>query len=170
MGSAWQDPMRVEGGRPVWLNKTLLVELNHKNEVHRGWRWGQATHEEYQDVTWVCRDTSSITDHFWEVIKIRGDSWRWEKGKCHTVFKKNKEILGKYMPVSQTSASRKIMEQILSEGIPRHVTDKKIIGNSQREFSKGNQRLTDLIAFMMKLLALGRRVHKSPTVFFQTNK
>lgn len=101
---------------------------------------------------------------------IGGDSWRWEKGKCHTIFKKNKDIVGKYMPVSRTSASRKSMEQILSEDISRHVTDKKIIGNSQHEFSKGNWYLTDLIAFMVKWLALGRRVHKSPTVFFQTNE
>ena len=40
-----------KGRRPAWMNKTLLmIELNRKNEVHRGWRQGQATHEEYRDV------------------------------------------------------------------------------------------------------------------------
>jgi len=39
-----------KGRRPVWLNKMLLIELKHKNEIHRRWRQGQATYEEYKDM------------------------------------------------------------------------------------------------------------------------
>lgn len=45
-----------KGRRPAWTKKTLLIQLNQKNEEQRGWRQGQATHKEYRDMAWVCKD------------------------------------------------------------------------------------------------------------------
>jgi len=44
------------GRRPAWLNKELLVELRWKRKVHGMWKEGQATWEEYRNVTRACRD------------------------------------------------------------------------------------------------------------------
>jgi len=58
------------------------------------------------------------------------------KGKHH-LYAGQKEDLGNYMMVYLTSASGKTMEQIPMQDISRHMKDKKVIGNSQHEFSKG---------------------------------
>ncbi|KFQ31696.1 hypothetical protein N332_00599, partial [Mesitornis unicolor] len=45
-----------EGKRPAWLNQDLLAKLKGKIELHRQWKQGQVSWEEYRDVAWVCRD------------------------------------------------------------------------------------------------------------------
>ncbi|XP_069631230.1 LOW QUALITY PROTEIN: uncharacterized protein [Haliaeetus albicilla] len=45
-----------EGRRPAWLGKDLLVELKRKKEMHRQWKRGHASWEEYRDAARVCRD------------------------------------------------------------------------------------------------------------------
>jgi len=46
------------GRRPVWLNKELLAEIMWKGKVHGMWKEGQATWEEYRNVTRACRDAT----------------------------------------------------------------------------------------------------------------
>lgn len=58
------------------------------------------------------------------------------KGKHHHLYEGQKEDLGNYRMVYLTSIPENAMEQIPMEGISRHVKNKKVIGNSQHEFSK----------------------------------
>ena len=44
-----------EGRRPAWLSKDLLVKLKHKREMHRQWKQGHSSWEEYRDTAQECR-------------------------------------------------------------------------------------------------------------------
>lgn len=59
-----------------------------------------------------------------------------------------------WVPDSLTSVSREITEHVLSGHISRHVRKKKVTGNSQHGFTKGESCLTHLIAFHDKLIGL----------------
>ncbi|KFM04153.1 hypothetical protein AS27_10717, partial [Aptenodytes forsteri] len=48
-----------EGKRPVWLSQDLLVKLKGKKEMHRQWKQGQVSSEEYRDLAQLCRDGAS---------------------------------------------------------------------------------------------------------------
>ncbi|KAK4822139.1 hypothetical protein QYF61_010262 [Mycteria americana] len=45
-----------EGKRPAWMNEDLLVKLKDKKEMHRQWKQGQVSWEQYRDTAWLCRD------------------------------------------------------------------------------------------------------------------
>ncbi|KFQ75677.1 hypothetical protein N337_11763, partial [Phoenicopterus ruber ruber] len=45
-----------EGKRPAWLSQDLLVKLKAKKEMHRQWKQGQVSWEEYRDAARLCRD------------------------------------------------------------------------------------------------------------------
>ncbi|KFW04519.1 hypothetical protein N327_07886, partial [Fulmarus glacialis] len=45
-----------EGKRPAWLSRDLLVKLKGKKEMHRQWKQGQVSWEEYRDAARLCRD------------------------------------------------------------------------------------------------------------------
>lgn len=65
----------------------------------------------------------------------------------HLVFKiERKENPGTYWPVSVTSESGKIVEQILLEGVLRHMENGEVIQDNQHEFAKGKSFLTDPVA------------------------
>ncbi|GAB0177970.1 mitochondrial enolase superfamily member 1 [Grus japonensis] len=71
------------------------------------------------------------------------------------VFKKGqKEDPGNYRPVSLTSAPRKVMEQIILETITKHMKDTKLVGGSQRRFTKRKSCLTRLKAFYNEITTL----------------
>lgn len=53
-----------------------------------------------------------------------------EKANVTQIFKKVKEDTKNYRPVSFTSVSSKVMEQLILETISRHIKYKKIIRNS----------------------------------------
>jgi len=44
-----------EGKRSAWLSGDLLVKLKGKKEMHRQWKQGQVSWEEYKDAAWLCR-------------------------------------------------------------------------------------------------------------------
>jgi len=45
-----------EGKRPAWLSQDLLIKLKGKRELHRQWKQGQVSWEEYRDAARLCRD------------------------------------------------------------------------------------------------------------------
>ncbi|KAK4816396.1 hypothetical protein QYF61_016713 [Mycteria americana] len=45
-----------EGKRPAWMSQELLVKLKGKKEMHRQWKQGQVSWEQYRDAAWLCRD------------------------------------------------------------------------------------------------------------------
>ncbi|KFQ74137.1 hypothetical protein N335_02350, partial [Phaethon lepturus] len=45
-----------EGKRPAWLSQDLLVKLKGKKEMHRQWKQGQVSWDEYRDAAWLHRD------------------------------------------------------------------------------------------------------------------
>ena len=45
-----------EGKRQAWMNQDPLVKLKGKKEMHRQWKQGQVSWEEYRDAARLCRD------------------------------------------------------------------------------------------------------------------
>ncbi|KFQ81143.1 hypothetical protein N335_03187, partial [Phaethon lepturus] len=45
-----------EGKRPAWLSGDLLGKLKGRKEMHRQWKQGQVSWEEYRDAARLCRD------------------------------------------------------------------------------------------------------------------
>jgi len=56
-----------EGKRPAWLRQEMLVKLRKKRELHRQWKQGMASWEEYREAAWLCRDgvRSGRPRHSW---------------------------------------------------------------------------------------------------------
>jgi len=42
--------------RPARLSQDLVVKLKSKRELHRQWKQGQASWEEYRDTAQLCKD------------------------------------------------------------------------------------------------------------------
>ncbi|KAK4823256.1 hypothetical protein QYF61_000223 [Mycteria americana] len=45
-----------EGKRPAWMSQDLLVKLKGKKVMHRQWKQGQGSWEEYRDTAPLCKD------------------------------------------------------------------------------------------------------------------
>ncbi|KFQ63524.1 hypothetical protein N334_07076, partial [Pelecanus crispus] len=45
-----------EGRRPAWKSRDMLVKLKGKKKMHRQWKQGQVSWEEYRDAARLCRD------------------------------------------------------------------------------------------------------------------
>ncbi|KFZ53140.1 hypothetical protein N338_13083, partial [Podiceps cristatus] len=45
-----------KGKRPAWLSCDLWLKLKEKKEIHKQWKQGQVSWDEYRDVVRLCRD------------------------------------------------------------------------------------------------------------------
>ncbi|GAB0186732.1 mitochondrial enolase superfamily member 1 [Grus japonensis] len=98
---------------------------------------------EFTDV--IAMPLSIIFERSWRTGEVPED---WRKVNVTLVFKKGKKKdPGNYRPVSLTSISGKVMEQLILGVISKHVEEKKFIGCGQHGFTKGKSCLTNLIAF-----------------------
>ncbi|KAK4824877.1 hypothetical protein QYF61_021084 [Mycteria americana] len=93
----------------------------------------------------LTKPLSIIYQQSWLTEEVPVD---WRLANVTPIYKKGqKEDPGKYRPVSPTSVSGKVMEQIILSAIMRHVQDNQVIRPSQRGFMKGRSCLTNLISF-----------------------
>ncbi|KFQ80133.1 hypothetical protein N335_04342, partial [Phaethon lepturus] len=86
---------RKECKRLAWLSQDLMVKLKGKKEMHRQWKQGQVSREDYRDTAQLCRDGVRKAKAWLEVNLVRD-------------AKNNK--LGFYRYVSQ---KRKVKESVL---------------------------------------------------------
>ncbi|KFQ57969.1 hypothetical protein N334_08085, partial [Pelecanus crispus] len=84
-----------EGKRPAWLSQDLLVKLKSKRGLHRQWKQGQVSWEEYREAARLCRE------------EVRKAKVRMELNLARDI-KDNKE--GFYRYINQ---KRKVKESVL---------------------------------------------------------
>jgi len=78
-----------DGKRPAWLSRDLLVKLKGKKEMHRQWKQGQVSWEEYKDTAQQCRSGVSKAKVQLELNLTRGTKNN-QKGFCRYVSQKRK--------------------------------------------------------------------------------
>ena len=86
-----------------------------------------------------------VFEKSWQPGEVPDD---WKKGNVTPIFKKGrKDEPRNYQPISLTSVSGKIMQQILLEVMLRDLEDRKVIRDLQYSFKKDVSFLTNLVAF-----------------------
>ncbi|KFM05399.1 hypothetical protein AS27_15836, partial [Aptenodytes forsteri] len=78
-----------EGKRPAWLSRDLLVKLKGKKEMHRQWKQGQVSWEEYGDAARLCRDGVRKAK-VWMELNLARDAKNNKKGFYRYVSQKRK--------------------------------------------------------------------------------
>ncbi|KFV07293.1 hypothetical protein N339_07034, partial [Pterocles gutturalis] len=75
--------------RPVWLSHDLWLKLKGKKKVHKQWKQGQVSWEEYRDTAQLCRDGVRKTMTQLDLNLMR-DAKNNKKGFCSYVNQKRK--------------------------------------------------------------------------------
>ena len=91
-----------EGKRLAWLNQDQLVKLESKKEMHRQWKQGQVTWEQYRDAARLCRDGIRKAKDQLEMDLARGAKNN-KKGFYRYINQKNKMQEGIPSLVSNTT-------------------------------------------------------------------
>ena len=92
----------------------------------------------------IAEPLSIISDRSWRTGEVPEG---WRTANATLVFKKGKEDLENYEPVSLTSVLEKVMEQLVLGAISEQLEEEKVIRNSQHGFTKGKSCLTKFIDF-----------------------
>ncbi|KFZ63214.1 hypothetical protein N338_03891, partial [Podiceps cristatus] len=82
-----------KGKRLAWLSRDLWLKLKEKKEIHKQWKQGQVSWDEYKDVVLLCRDGVRKAKAWLELNLARGA--------------KNKKCFYRYL-----SQKRKVKENI----------------------------------------------------------
>ena len=95
----------------------------------------------------------------------------WKSANITPIFKKgSKASPGNYRPVSLTSILCKVMESIVRDAIVQHLTNYRLIRDSQHGFMRGRSCLTNLLEYLeaiTKFLDFGKYVD---TVYLDFSK
>ncbi|PKU42932.1 rna-directed dna polymerase from mobile element hypothetical protein [Limosa lapponica baueri] len=132
-----QDPQNLEESEKVWTKEAFpLVKEDQVKEqlseldTHKSMgpdRMHPRVLREPAEV--VAEPLSIIFERSWRTGKVPED---WSQANVIPVFKKGKkEDLGNYRPVSLTSMSGKMMEQLVLGIISKHMEEKKAIRNNK---------------------------------------
>ncbi|KFQ68256.1 hypothetical protein N335_13841, partial [Phaethon lepturus] len=78
-----------EGKRPAWLSGDLLVNLKGQKGMHRQWKQGQGSWDEYRDTAWLCRDGVRRAKAQLE-LNLARNAKNNKKGFCRYVSQKRK--------------------------------------------------------------------------------
>lgn len=81
-----------------------------------------------------------------------------------------KEDSGKYRPVSLTSVPSKIMENIILEGILKHLEYNSVTGHSQLGFMKAKSCLSNLTSFYDKVIHLADQGKQVDVIYLEFSK
>ncbi|KAJ7413240.1 RNA-directed DNA polymerase from mobile element jockey-like protein [Willisornis vidua] len=151
--SGSQKSRTLEARENVWRNENFLLVDEDRIKDHLG---RVVTHKSMDPDGMFPQELREVADVIAMPLSILFErSWRtgevpedWGIANITSVFKMSKkEDPGNYRPVSLTSISGKMMEQLIMDVISKHVEEKKVIRNSQHGLTKGKSRMTNLIAF-----------------------
>ncbi|KFR00948.1 hypothetical protein Y956_13862, partial [Nipponia nippon] len=78
-----------EGKRLAWLSHDLWVKLKGKKRLHRQWKKGLVSWEEYRDAAWLCKDGISKAKAWLELNLVR-DAKNNKKGFYRYINQKKK--------------------------------------------------------------------------------
>ena len=95
----------------------------------------------------------------------------WRRASVVPIFKKGKkEEPGNYRPVSLTSITSKILEQIVKRSLCKHLENKAVITRSQHGFVKNKSCQTNLISFFDEVNSLIDRWNAVNIVYLDFSK
>ncbi|KFW11305.1 hypothetical protein N327_10989, partial [Fulmarus glacialis] len=98
-----------EGKRPASLSRDLLVKLKDKKEMHRQWKQGQVSWEEYRDAARLRRDGVRKAKA-WLELNLAGDAKGNKKGFYRYVSQK-KKVKESIAPLMNTSGNLVTMDK-----------------------------------------------------------
>ncbi|KAK4816232.1 hypothetical protein QYF61_013640 [Mycteria americana] len=141
-----------QNGAPI-IQGEMVSDLLHHLDTHKSMGPDEIHPRVLKELAEVLtKPLSIIYQQSWLTGEVPAD---WRLANVTPIFKKGrKEDPGNYRPVSLTSVSGKLMEQIILSAITRHVENNQGIKPSQHGFRKGRSCLTNLISFYDKVTRL----------------
>ncbi|KAK4827457.1 hypothetical protein QYF61_018178 [Mycteria americana] len=147
-----QDRDGEQNEAPI-IQGEMVSDLLHHLDTHESMQLDRIYPRVLRELAEVlAKPLSIIYQQSWLTGEVPVD---WRLANVTPIYKKGrKEDLGNYRPVSLTSVSGNVMEQIILSAIMWHVQHNQVIRPSQHGFMKGRSCLTNLISFYDKVTRL----------------